>query len=157
MVSVVAADADDLGGPAGRQPCQSARGAAGPGGPRFGMERVALEGIAGNFPEAFPVLEHGVEDAPLVPQAGEPDDAGHRRRYFARSRYFPSAVSTRTSSPTSMNCGTMTWSPVSSTAGLPLFDAVAPFIPGAVSTTRRSTVIGSSTPTGRCSWNSTMN
>src|SRR2546425_4708720 len=151
MIAVVAADTDDFGGTAGWKPRQPAGRPAAPCGAGRGRERVALEGIAGDLAHALPLLEHGVEGALLVPQAGEPDDAGHRRRYFARSRYFPSAVSTRTSSPTSMNWGTMTWSPVSSTAGLPLLDAVAPFIPGAVSTTRRSTVTGSSTPTGRCS------
>ena len=71
--------------------------------------------------------------------------------YLARSRYLPSVVSTRTTSPVSMNWGTWIRRPVSRVAGLPLFDAVAPFMPGGVSTTLRSTVIGSSTPTGRCS------
>ena len=50
--------------------------------------------------------------------------------------------------PASMNCGTITCSPVSSVAGLYDAEAVAPFIPGWVSMTFRVTVLGSSMPTG---------
>ena len=51
------------------------------------------------------------------------------------TRYAPSAVSTRIFSPSLMNGGTCTTSPVSVLAGLVTLEAVALFNPGSVSTT----------------------
>src|SRR3954462_7123190 len=73
---------------------------------------------------------------------------------YALERYAPSAVSTRILSPSLMNGGTCTTRPVSVLAGLVTLDAVALLMPGSVSSTVRSTVCGSSTPTALPSKNS---
>src|ERR1051326_2162290 len=62
--------------------------------------------------------------------------------------YSPSSVPTRIPSPTLTCAGTFTTRPVSSVAGFTCALAVARLMPGVVSTTLRSTVIGSSIPTG---------
>src|SRR5882672_1180221 len=66
---------------------------------------------------------------------------------YARDKYAPSDVSTRIFSPSLMNGGTCTMSPVSVFAGLVTLEAVALFSPGSVSTTVSSTVCGRSMPT----------
>ena len=66
----------------------------------------------------------------------------------ARSRYVPSEVLTRMRSPSLMNGGTCTISPVSIFAGLVTFETVEPFRPGSVSTTVKSTLAGNSTLIG---------
>src|SRR3954449_11621367 len=68
----------------------------------------------------------------------------HKSYLLARSMYFLSDLSTRMTSPRSMNTGTCTTKPVSNVAGLVVRVAVAPLMPGSVSTTSRSTVIGRS-------------
>src|SRR5207248_815245 len=78
------------------------------------------------------------------------------QRCYARLIYAPSAVSTRIFSPSLMNGGTWTTSPVSSFAGLVTEDAVADLIPGSVSTTVISTTPGSSIPTALPSWKLTL-
>src|SRR6059058_3430750 len=65
--------------------------------------------------------------------------------------YSPVSVLTRTLSPSFTNGGTWMTRPVSSVAGLTCALAVAPLIPGTVSLTTRSTVCGSSMPTGSTS------
>ena len=55
-------------------------------------------------------------------------------------RYSPVSVLTRTLSPVFTNGGTWTTRPVSRRAGLTCALAVAPLMPGAVSSTLRSTV-----------------
>src|SRR6266852_8792397 len=77
-------------------------------------------------------------------------------RTYARDKYAPSAVSTRIFSPSLMNGGTCTTSPVSVFAGLVTLEAVALFSPGSVSTTVNSTVCGNSMPTALPSKNSTL-
>src|SRR5271157_5981934 len=75
---------------------------------------------------------------------------------YARDRYAPSDVSTRIFSPSLMNGGTCTTSPVSVFAALVTLLAVADFNPGSVSTTVSSTVCGNSTPTAFPSKNSIL-
>src|SRR5919201_6908953 len=72
-------------------------------------------------------------------------DIRHGHTFF---RYSPVSVFTRTMSPVLTNGGTCTTRPVSSVAGFTCALAVAPLIPGTVSCTFRSTVGGSSMPTG---------
>src|SRR5262249_56670110 len=69
----------------------------------------------------------------------------------ARDWYSPVSVFTRTLSPSLTNGGTWMTRPVSSVAGLTWALAVAPLIPGTVCLTMRSTVCGSSIPTGSAS------
>src|SRR6185369_12397322 len=66
------------------------------------------------------------------------------RTHFARLTKRASRVSTSTTSSDSRYAGTWITSPVSSVAGFVCAEAVAPFIAGAVSTTRRLTVFGRS-------------
>ena len=68
-----------------------------------------------------------------------------------RDWYSPVSVLTRTLSPSLTNGGTWMTRPVSSVAGLTCALAVAPLMPGTVSLTTRSTVGGSSMPTGSTS------
>src|ERR1700740_1209024 len=75
---------------------------------------------------------------------------------YARDKYAPSDVSTLIFSPSLMNGGTCTTSPVSVFAALVTLEAVALLSPGSVSTTVRITVCGSSIPTGLPSKNSTL-
>src|SRR5262249_40443966 len=72
-------------------------------------------------------------------------------RHYARDWYSPVSVLTRILSPSLTNGGTCTTSPVSSVAGLTCALAVAPLMPGTVDVTTRSTVGGSSMPTGSVS------
>ena len=65
-------------------------------------------------------------------------------------------MSTRIFSPSLMKGGTCTTKPVSVLAGLVTLLAVADFSPGSVSMTVRSTVWGSSMPTGLPSKKSTL-
>src|SRR5437763_6960549 len=88
--------------------------------------------------------------------AGDDFDPAVRRRtsdfvHQTRAWYSPVSVLTRTLSPSLMNGGTCTTSPVSSVAGFTCALAVAPLMPGTVSLTTRSTVCGSSMPTGSLS------
>src|SRR5438094_323020 len=88
--------------------------------------------------------------------AGDDFDPAVRRRtsdfvHQTRAWYSPVSVLTRTLSPSLMNGGTCTTSPVSSVAGFTFALAVAPLMPGTVSLTTRSTVCGSSMPTGSLS------
>jgi hypothetical protein len=69
-------------------------------------------------------------------------------RAYARDRYSPVSVLTRMVSPVLTKGGTFTTRPVSVVAGLIWLLAVAPLMPGEVSVTFRSTVGGSSMPTG---------
>src|SRR5208283_4595980 len=75
---------------------------------------------------------------------------------YARDKYVPSAVSTLIFSPSLMNGGTCTMSPVSVFAGLVTLDAVALFRPGSTSVTVSTTVCGNSIPTALPSKNSTL-
>ena len=68
---------------------------------------------------------------------------------------LPSAVLILMTSPSLMNSGTWTTSPVSSLAGFWTFEAVSPFTPSADSITLRATVEGSSTVSGFSSTNNT--
>src|SRR5437879_6460500 len=68
-----------------------------------------------------------------------------------RDWYSPVSVFTRTLSPSLTNGGTLITRPVSSVAGFTCALAVAPLMPGTVSLTSRSTVAGSSMPTGSTS------
>ena len=83
-------------------------------------------------------------DRPIAPAASR----RKRAASYARDRYSPVSVLIRTLSPWLTNGGTCTTSPVSSVAGLSCALAVAPLMAGVVSTTVRSTVCGSSIPTG---------
>ncbi len=65
--------------------------------------------------------------------------------------YSAVSVLTRILSPSLTNDGTCTTRPVSSVAGFTCALAVAPLMPGTVSLTSRSTVGGSSMPTGSSS------
>src|ERR1700684_510972 len=78
------------------------------------------------------------------------------RPLYARDKYAPSDVSTLIFSPSLINGGTCTTSPVSVLAGLVTLEAVALFRPGSVSMTVRITVCGSSMPTAFPSKNSTL-
>src|SRR5207248_11037130 len=62
----------------------------------------------------------------------------------ARLRYPPVSVLIRITSPISMNGGTRVFKPVSSSASFIWLVAVAPLMPGCVSVTFRSTVLGRS-------------
>src|SRR5690554_490836 len=61
---------------------------------------------------------------------------------FTRLTYSPERVSTLSTSPITINRGTLTTAPVESVAGFEPPCAVSPFIPGSVSTTSSSTKFG---------------
>src|SRR6185503_3600277 len=71
-------------------------------------------------------------------------NGGGKAAYQARERYWPVSVLIRSVSPMSMKGGTLVLRPVSMTASLVWLVAVAPLMPGGVSLTTRSTVLGSS-------------
>src|SRR5437660_9284410 len=78
---------------------------------------------------------HGAQDDKIIFYAQ--DD---KLNVYARERYTPSAVSTLIFSPSLINGGTCTTSPVSVFAALVTLEAVALFNPGSVSITVNSTV-----------------
>jgi hypothetical protein len=75
------------------------------------------------------------------PGLGVNESMGDARRQ-TRDRYSPVSVLMRTTSPVLTNAGTLATSPVSRVAGLTWAAAVAPLMPGTVSTTFKSTVSG---------------
>src|SRR5262249_35469394 len=120
------------------------------------------------------VVDRGLEDLDLLPgdlRTPQPADellalaAEHAARdhfdpagpgglgvfHQTRERYSPVSVLTRIMSPLLMKDGTVTTRPVSRVAGLTCADAVAPLMPGTVSATFRSTVVGRWIPTGSSS------
>src|SRR5262249_5285497 len=93
--------------------------------------------------------EHAAGDDLDPPVLGCLPDDVHRTQ--TRPWYSPVSVLMRILSPSLTNGGTWTTRPVSSVAGLTWALAVAPLMPGTVSLTTRSTVGGSSMPTGSTS------
>src|SRR5690606_11499839 len=84
------------------------------------------------------VLDH-VEQAPYVL---------YLHAAQALPRYSPERVSTRTTSPCSMNSGTLTVAPDSSSAGLEPPETVSPLTPGSVLVIVSSTTLGRVTLSG---------
>src|SRR5678816_4442023 len=105
--------------------------------------------------ESFPAPRHRVGDEEFHSNCPAESNQPLRRQpldqwlpvatrcYFARSMYSPVVGFTRTFSPTLMNSGTFTVTPLSSFAGFVDAVFVAVFMTGAVSTTSSVSVFGS--------------
>src|SRR4051794_11145980 len=115
------------------------------------VQRAASTGVS--LPQCGQVIPRSPEMPPrLLLRDGQLSRIPFRNGSVqTRDWYSPVSVLTRTLSPSLTNGGTWMTRPVSSVAGLIWLLAVAPLIPGAVVLTIRSTVGGSSMPTGSTS------